>query len=73
MTFSDPIADLITSIKNAGAVGNPSTTVPYSRMKMDVAEVLKKEGYITGVEKHELPYQSFLCRLQQALSQYLLF
>ena len=47
----DPIGDFITRIKNAGAVKHESVGVPHSKMKMAIAEVLKKEGFIKDVEK----------------------
>ena len=48
---TDPIADFITQIKNASAIGQATVTVPYSDFKMRVAELLKKEGYLGDVEK----------------------
>jgi small subunit ribosomal protein S8 len=47
----DPIADMITKLKNAGLAQRDSVTVSYSRMKERIAEVLKSEGYIKGFEK----------------------
>ncbi|MDP2650246.1 MAG: 30S ribosomal protein S8 [bacterium] len=47
----DPIGDFIIRLKNAGAVGRESVSVPYSQMKMAVAEVLKSEGFVKAVEK----------------------
>ena len=52
MNISDPIADFIIQIKNAGAAGKESITVPYSKVRMVVAELLKKEGYVENVGKH---------------------
>ena len=42
----DQISNFIIQIKNAGAVGHDSTTVPYSKIKHSIAQVLKKEGFI---------------------------
>jgi small subunit ribosomal protein S8 len=47
--MNDPIADMITRIKNAGAVGKRFAVVPYSKMKLAVAEVLVKEKFLTAV------------------------
>lgn len=47
----DPIADFIVRIKNAGATGKESISVPYSKLKMEIAKVLAKEGYIESAEK----------------------
>ena len=48
---TDPVSDFIVRIKNAGAVGKSSVSVPYSAFKMAIAEKLKDAGYITGAEK----------------------
>jgi len=47
----DPIGDFIIRLKNAGAVKHESVSIPHSKMKMAVAEVLKSEGFIKNVEK----------------------
>ena len=47
----DPIADLITRIKNAGAVGKSSVSMPYSKFKFAVAQMLFEEGYIASVDR----------------------
>jgi small subunit ribosomal protein S8 len=49
---SDPVADLIIRMKNAGMVGKRELTVPYSKLKHAIAEKLQEAGYIAGVEKH---------------------
>ena len=49
MSMSDPIADLLTRIRNAYTAGHPKVSVPASKMKLAVAEVLKQEGYIEAV------------------------
>jgi small subunit ribosomal protein S8 len=46
MTMSDPIADMLTRIRNAAQRQHEAVTLPHSRMKERVAEVLKDEGYI---------------------------
>ncbi len=55
MNQTDPIADLLTRIRNANTALKPETTVPYSRLKGEVVKVLKKNGYIADfyVEKQE--------------------
>jgi small subunit ribosomal protein S8 len=55
MNQTDPIADLLTRIRNANSALKPETSVPYSRLKGEVAKVLKKNGYIADfyVEKQE--------------------
>jgi len=53
---SDPIGDMIIQIKNAGMAGKKTVVLPYSKEKEWIAIILKKEGYISSVEKiGELP------------------
>ena len=49
MSCSDPIADMLTRIRNASKAGLPATEMPHSRMKAEVARILKKEGYISDM------------------------
>ena len=49
MTFSDPIADMATRLRNAAAVGKTKVELPHSKLKEQVAGVLKETGYLTGV------------------------
>jgi len=48
MSMSDPIADLLTRIRNAQMAGLTSVSCPSSKIKQAILEVLKQEGYITG-------------------------
>lgn len=50
MLTTDPIADLLTRIRNAVAVGKTEVTVPTSKLKVTVAEQLKKAGYLDAVK-----------------------
>jgi small subunit ribosomal protein S8 len=50
MTTNDPIADLLTRLRNASRARKSELLVPYSRMKADLAAILKKEGYIADFE-----------------------
>ena len=50
MSMSDPIADFLTRIRNAGMVYHDRVEVPASRIKKDIAYLLKAEGYIKDVE-----------------------
>jgi len=45
--MSDPIADMLTSIRNASKALLPTVELPHSKMKESIAHILKKEGYIT--------------------------
>src|SRR5579862_5872802 len=46
MRTTDPIADMLTRIRNAATARNPHTEMPYSKMKIAIAKILKEEGYI---------------------------
>ena len=50
MSMTDPIADMLTRIRNANMVGHESVDVPASKMKKSIAEILLKEGYIKGYQ-----------------------
>ena len=50
MTHSDPIADMLTRIRNALMVGRESVSVPSSKMKVAIAKILKEEGFISDYE-----------------------
>jgi len=52
--ITDPIADMLTRIRNALVARHDYTEVPASRLKIAVADVLKKEGYIAGYEVKEM-------------------
>lgn len=46
---TDPIADCLSRIRNAGMAGHETVTIPYSKMKESVLNILKDEGYLTFV------------------------
>ncbi len=48
MSMSDPIADMLTRIRNAQSVDKTAVTMPSSKLKVAIAQVLKDEGYIDG-------------------------
>jgi small subunit ribosomal protein S8 len=50
---SDPIADMLTRIRNALAARHPKVDVPASRLKMEIARILKDEGYILNFKLAE--------------------
>ena len=50
MTMSDPIADMLTRIRNANTAKHDTVDVPSSKMKVAIADILEKEGYITKYE-----------------------
>ncbi len=48
MAMTDPIADMLTRIRNALSASHASVSMPDSRIKREIADVLQKEGYIRG-------------------------
>jgi small subunit ribosomal protein S8 len=54
MTMTDPIADMLTRLRNANQAYHDSVSMPYSKLKQGVAEILKQEGYITSFEVNDL-------------------
>jgi small subunit ribosomal protein S8 len=48
--LSDPIADFLTRLRNASRAGKSELLAPYSKIKAEIARILKQEGYITNYE-----------------------
>ncbi len=48
MVMTDPIADMLTRVRNANSAYHDATAMPYSKLKAHVAEILQQEGYIAG-------------------------
>lgn len=48
MSMSDPIADMLTRIRNANRIGRETVEVPASKLKLEIARILKEEGYISN-------------------------
>lgn len=46
--MTDPIADMLTRLRNANSAYHESATMPYSKLKANIAEILKAEGYIAA-------------------------
>lgn len=46
--WSDPVADMLTRVRNAVRVHHPKVNIPSSKLKVGIAKVLKEEGYING-------------------------
>ena len=53
MTKTDPIADMLTRLRNANQAYHDSTTMPHSKIKVRIAEILKQEGYIESYQVAE--------------------
>ncbi len=52
--FTDPIADMLTRIRNANIVSHAEVEMPSSKLKVELAKVLKEEGYITDYSEKEV-------------------
>ncbi|MBI4285295.1 MAG: 30S ribosomal protein S8 [Chloroflexi bacterium] len=65
MTVTDPIADMLTRIRNAVTIRQESVLMPASRMKLDIARILKEEGFIADYETvKEKSYRVIKIRLR---------
>ena len=60
MTMTDPIADLLTRIRNALKAKHVKMDIPFSKMKLEIAKILKEEGYIKDFKAIEDPKQGML-------------
>lgn len=60
MSLQDPIADMLTQIRNAQAVSKSEVILPYSKVKAAIAALLKQEGYVTDYEKLEDNHKFYL-------------
>jgi len=48
MTMTDPIADMLTRVRNANSAHHDTVSMPYSKLKKNIAEILQAEGYIAN-------------------------
>jgi small subunit ribosomal protein S8 len=53
MTMTDPVADFLTRLRNANSAYHESVSLPYSKLKANIAEILKSEGYIASIKVEE--------------------
>ena len=51
MSVSDPVADMLTKIRNAGMAGHEKVDIPTSKLKLEIVKILKTEGYIKNFKK----------------------
>ena len=54
MTMTDPIADMLTRLRNGNSAYHDQVTMPYSKLKARIAEILQQEGYIASYKAEEL-------------------
>ena len=55
MSMTDPIADMLTRLRNANSAYHDEVVMPHSKLKRHVAEILKQEGYIAGFKVVDAP------------------
>ena len=73
--LTDPVADMLTRIRNANKALHETTRMPSSKLKMEIARILKEEGYIRdyyvqkGGDKGELPYNVLVVELKYGRSR----
>ena len=67
MSMSDPIADMLTRIRNAQTANKAVVGIPASKVKVSIAEVLDREGYING---YELVGEGAVAKLNLVLKYY---
>jgi small subunit ribosomal protein S8 len=60
MTMTDPVADMLTRVRNASIAYHDTTSMPSSKMKVNIARILEQEGYIEGYAVEETEPQATL-------------
>ena len=62
--MTDPIADMLTRLRNAALVRKQEVVLPLSRMKFEIAKILEKEGFLTEVEKTDAHHGQLKLKLR---------
>lgn len=71
--LNDPIGDMIIQIKNAGLSGRENISLPFSKIKYQIAEILKKEGYIVNFKEIEgIPFKKLQITLRYDKQQHVI-
>lgn len=60
MTMTDPIADMLTRLRNANSAYHDTVTMPYSKLKSHIAQILKAEGYVASWKVEDAPVGKYL-------------
>lgn len=53
MTMTDPIADMLTRLRNGNSAYHDEIVMPHSKLKANIAEILKREGYVSGSREEQ--------------------
>ena len=51
MTMTDPIADMLTRVRNANSAGKPTVSMPSSKKLVEIARIMQEEGYVRSEER----------------------
>lgn len=62
--MSDPISNMLTTIRNAGQANLPEVAIPHSKVKENIAHVLKREGYVAEVAVEGKPHKQIKIKLK---------
>lgn len=62
--YTDPIADMLTRIRNASAVKKPEVVIPFSKIKFAIAQILEQEGYVKKVDKKDDNFGEIVVQLK---------
>jgi small subunit ribosomal protein S8 len=60
MSFNDPISDMLTRVRNGASAGHDTVDIPHSRLKAEIARILKREGFITDYSIEQIETRSYL-------------
>lgn len=60
MSFNDPISDMLTRVRNGASAGHVTVDIPHSRLKAEIARILKREGFITDYSIEQVETRSYL-------------
>ncbi len=60
MTMTDPIADMLTRVRNANSAGKESVSMPSSKKLVEIARIMKQEGYIAGYDVEDAKPRNIL-------------
>lgn len=62
--MTDPIADMLTRIRNAARVRKTEVAMPFSKLKLAIARILEREGYLAKVEERAIPARQLVVYLK---------
>lgn len=62
--MTDPIADMLTRVRNAARVNKPEVAVPFSKLKLAIAHILVREGYVVKVSETKEPLHQLVLTLK---------